>query len=229
METNQPEALRLAALLNADEWPCNMTLVSYVRECVAELTRLHAENETLQAGYDAARMEIASLHERLESSKKNNDDLAAKTHALEAKNIGLLHALTAEQDENHALHQQLAAIGAGGVEPLRKRECLHQIAEPAPLNKATAEHALRRILHIVQRYLPPDGMSIDKAMNEIIAVVDPWPVAEGDAGMYPQLPSATMFATVLDDVFAIGNIGVYTPDQMRAYVDADRAAQGGAA
>lgn len=40
------------------------------------------------------------------------------------------------------------------------------------------------------------------------------------AGMYPQLPRATMFATVLDGGFAIGNIGVYTPDQMRAYADA---------
>lgn len=30
------------------------------------------------------------------------------------------------------LEAQLAAIGAGGVEPLRKRECLLQIAEPAP-------------------------------------------------------------------------------------------------
>ncbi len=28
------------------------------------------------------------------------------------------------------LESQLSAIGAGGVEPLRKRECLHQIAEP---------------------------------------------------------------------------------------------------
>lgn len=29
------------------------------------------------------------------------------------------------------LEAQLAAIDAGGVEPLRKRECLHQISEPA--------------------------------------------------------------------------------------------------
>ena len=116
------------------------------------------------------------------------------------------------------------APGAGGVEPLRKRECLHQIAEPAPLNKATAEHALRRILHIVQRYLPPDGIAIDKAMNEIIAVVDPWPVADGDSGMYPPLPRATLFSTIVDDGFAIGNAGVYTPDQMRSYADAARAA-----
>ena len=37
-----------------------------------------------------------------------------------------LHARIAE------LEAQLEAIGAGGVEPLRRRECLHQICEPTP-------------------------------------------------------------------------------------------------
>lgn len=50
MSTQQPEALRLAELLTADEWPGHMTLVSYARECVAELRRLHALNaEMLEA------------------------------------------------------------------------------------------------------------------------------------------------------------------------------------
>ena len=48
-------------MLTADEWPGNVTLVSYVRECVAELLRQYAENETLRAGYAAARLEIESL------------------------------------------------------------------------------------------------------------------------------------------------------------------------
>ena len=43
-----PEALRLAALLDADEWPGSMSLVSYARACVAELLRLHAENQVLR-------------------------------------------------------------------------------------------------------------------------------------------------------------------------------------
>lgn len=30
------------------------------------------------------------------------------------------------------LEAQLESIGAGGVEPLRRRKCLHQISEPAP-------------------------------------------------------------------------------------------------
>ena len=62
--TQQPIALRLAEMLTADEWPGSVTLVSYVRECVAELRRQHARIAELEA--------------------------------------------------------QLSAIGAGGVEPLRK-------------------------------------------------------------------------------------------------------------
>lgn len=57
----QPEALRLAEMLTADEWPGSVTLVSYAQECVTELLRQHAENETLRAGYAAARLEIESL------------------------------------------------------------------------------------------------------------------------------------------------------------------------
>ena len=48
-DNTQPEALRLAKLLTADEWPGNMTLVSYARECVAELRRQHARITELEA------------------------------------------------------------------------------------------------------------------------------------------------------------------------------------
>ena len=61
MTTQKPEALRLAEMLTADEWPGSVTLVSYARECVAELLRQHAENETLRVGYAAARLEVESL------------------------------------------------------------------------------------------------------------------------------------------------------------------------
>ena len=47
----------------------------------------------------------------------------------------------AELRSQHAsiaeLEAQLSAIGAGGVEPLRKRECLHQITEPDHFRGAT--------------------------------------------------------------------------------------------
>lgn len=50
----QPEALRLAEMLTADEWPGHATLVSYAQECITELLRQHAENETLRASHGQA-------------------------------------------------------------------------------------------------------------------------------------------------------------------------------
>ena len=55
-------------MLTADEWPGNVTLVSYARECVAELLRQHAENETLRVGYAAARLEVESLKAQLHAA-----------------------------------------------------------------------------------------------------------------------------------------------------------------
>ena len=55
-------------------------------------------------------------------------------------------------------------------------------AAPTPAAQAAdsvlenAETALRKVLDVVQRYLPPDGPSIQDAMSEIIAIVDPWPL-----------------------------------------------------
>ena len=72
MNKKQPEAMRLAEMLTAKEWPGNVTIVSYARECVAELRRQHAENETLRAGYAAARLEVESLKAQLHAAKQIN-------------------------------------------------------------------------------------------------------------------------------------------------------------
>ena len=70
--TQPAEALRLAKMLTANEWPGHVTLVSYAQECVAELLRQHAENETMRAGYAAARLEIESLKAQLHAAKQIN-------------------------------------------------------------------------------------------------------------------------------------------------------------
>ena len=107
MNTKRPEALRIAEWLEGirgNTWP------SYIpQEAAAELRRQHAEIETLRAGYDAARLEIASLRERVQM-------LGQLARDVNSRRVVELEA-------------QLAAVGAGGVEPLRKR-CLHQISEP---------------------------------------------------------------------------------------------------
>ena len=59
--TKYPEALRLAALYDADAWPSGLSLNAWAAASAAELRRLHAENATLKAGYDAARLEIDHL------------------------------------------------------------------------------------------------------------------------------------------------------------------------
>lgn len=53
MTTRQPEALRLAEMLTANEWPGHVTLVSYARECVAELRAQHARITELEAQLEA--------------------------------------------------------------------------------------------------------------------------------------------------------------------------------
>ena len=100
-----PEALRLAEELEHDPGINRPSVVS-------ELRRLHAENTALQHGYDAARLEIDSLQARVQ-------ELGAMLRENCNRRIVELEA-------------QLEAIGAGGVEPLRRRECLHKISEPAP-------------------------------------------------------------------------------------------------
>ena len=112
-----PEALRLAdeleySLESHDGSSLTAICQGIADDAAAELRRLHAENVTLQQGYDAARLEIDSLQARVQ-------ELGAMLRENRSKRIVELEA-------------QLEAIGAGGVEPLRRRECLHQISEPAP-------------------------------------------------------------------------------------------------
>lgn len=164
MDTNQqPKAAHLAQELKAGEWSPNILQNEVaLRQCAAEeLLRLHAENSTLQSGYDAARLEIESLQARLQelgqmarecSDRKvvqlesalamhvrSGKDWAMRVEALERTittlraHIASLNAqVAAEKKAMRELEAQVAAVGAGGVEPLRKRECLHQIIEPAP-------------------------------------------------------------------------------------------------
>ena len=86
-DSTQPEALRLAELFTADEWPGHMTLVSYARECVAELRRQHTR--------------IAEL----EQEAAHTDSLLGKANALARIRAHRIAELEA----------QLESIGAGGV------------------------------------------------------------------------------------------------------------------
>lgn len=87
--------------------------------------KLREENAALQQRDDDwnkehsnALVEIASLKVRAADARHDIDDLTARD---ESQRLRIAE-----------LEAQLEAIGAGGVEPLRKRECLHKIEEPAP-------------------------------------------------------------------------------------------------
>ena len=68
-------------------------------ECAAELQRLQSENDTLRAGYDAARLEIESLQ-------------------AQAQQCGAGAGCCAQAARIEELQAQLEAVGAGGVGPL---------------------------------------------------------------------------------------------------------------
>ena len=87
----------------------------YNAKAEAELRRLHAENTTLQQGYDAARLEIDSLQARVQ-------ELGAMLRGICNRRIVELEA-------------QLEAIGAGGVEPLR-RDHFRDATEMVPVGWA---------------------------------------------------------------------------------------------
>lgn len=79
-------------------------------QTLAELGNASGDAQILRMGYAAARLEIEHLNTQLQAAR----------------------------EEIKRRDAQEEAIGAGGVEPLRRRECLHQIVEPA----AATRHCL---------------------------------------------------------------------------------------
>ena len=72
MTDKQPEALELASVAESADlagYPtarkANAYYLCLLSDCSQMIRRLHAENETLRAGYAAARLEIESLNAQL--------------------------------------------------------------------------------------------------------------------------------------------------------------------
>ena len=63
MSTQQPEALRLAALVDAEYWPSKLSLQEWADQTAAELRRLHAINaELLEALKDCVEDSEDAVH-----------------------------------------------------------------------------------------------------------------------------------------------------------------------
>lgn len=77
-----------------------------------ERSRLHAENEALQSGYDAARLEIESLQSRLIHANEQHRLWFARSQELEVLRC---------RDMEHAL-QRVAGVGVRDLANLRKKQ-----------------------------------------------------------------------------------------------------------
>ena len=132
-QAQQPEAIKLASEYR-ETMPADV-LHLWAGEVVGELRRLHEvtvdlrvlaaslinKNGGLQLAFLTAQEANNALQARVqELGEMLRENRSKRIVALEAENLGLLHALAAEQDANADLRQQLESIGAGGVEPLRR-------------------------------------------------------------------------------------------------------------
>ena len=113
-DTKHPEALRLAALYDADAWPGGLSLNAWAAASASELRRLYAENATLQAGYDAARLEIDALKKQVRFA-----EMAAEAEAREV-------------DERGARLKELRAQIAAPRRPAARRPAARQSRPPTP-------------------------------------------------------------------------------------------------
>ena len=116
--SGQQEALRLAQALEY----CD---ASVARQAINELRRLHTENASLSTGYDAARLEIKSLQAEL---VKESARTAAEK--LRADQMTAQHRM--QCNLRRELEEMLAAVGAGGVEPLRKADHFRDATQMVP-------------------------------------------------------------------------------------------------
>lgn len=60
--------------------------------------------------------------------------------------------------------------------------------QEARKHSAASEHALQRVLQVVQQYMPPDGISVEAAISEIIGIVDPLPLSAATQCTELQVP-----------------------------------------
>ena len=126
MNTQQPEALLLA------DWLFNNVGHPNHAEAAAELRRQHAENETLRAGYAAARLEIESLKAQLHAAKQIN-----------AAQFGLL-AASIPGSALRASHGQASSQAAEPVarEPLTPEQIAEMMRDTWGCASIAPRHAL---------------------------------------------------------------------------------------
>ena len=86
MDTNKPMALRLADKYEHEGFLSDHKFAQnqWCSHAAVELRRLHAENEALRTGYDAARLEIESLQARVQEHVRSGKDWAMRVESPDA-------------------------------------------------------------------------------------------------------------------------------------------------
>lgn len=105
----------------------HLTLV-YRITSPAQQTRLLAEGQWVASAHSDVLAERDALQRRVDSMEQKIELLQRRV-----KNVNDYHQAWAAHAQE--LEKQLDAVGAGGVEPLRRAKCLHQIEEPQPAAK----------------------------------------------------------------------------------------------
>ena len=158
MTTQQPEALRLAELLELA--PEDGIEPQTAEDAAAGLRRLHSENETLQAGYAAARLEIESLQARIKTM--------AEEHADELMVAHLDGRMRAAQPAG------VQQPGAGTWTPLPGT--LPEPGKPVLLDIGK-EYPIRAMW--AAKFTLPVGMEDDSGFGEHDELTDEWYCPEG--------------------------------------------------
>ena len=124
MTMQQPEALRLADIVERLNVGVHSQAIAEEYSAAArELRRLHAENQDLRTRHYCNTAEIEALQNRVQ-------ELGEMARENRSKRVIELERRIAEMEE------QMAAIGAGGVEPLRKRGLDAETRRHAAMGKA---------------------------------------------------------------------------------------------
>ncbi len=254
------EALRLAEWLEKPEHDG-----SVCAEHIESATELRRQHDLLGKANALCRIRaarIAELEARMEvaarpeiASLRTDHMQALAAHPQNAEKlprVPLHETVRRMADRIEELQDQLEAIGAGGVEPLRKREWLHKISEPAQefghraqtiemaanvagLESAVAHlscllDAFRALLVEVDDVCGRDGFDrvLEEGESEIIDKIRA-ALAMTNAAPKPAAPAQAGEYPELPMQFACSGVfTVYSANQMRAYADATCAARGAA-
>ena len=156
-DSTQPEALRLAGLLELA--PEDGVEPQTAEDAAAELRRQHAR--------------IAELEAKLEAIGAGGVSGPLMDRAPLAASAGSEPVAGAVLDSEGSV-----CLIRRGTERdyIARRGGSLLYTHPSPPEGVVADQALRKVLSVVQRYLPTDGLTVHDAMSEIIAIVDPWPL-----------------------------------------------------